>query len=244
MEPSLHPPRKTSGSLELVVLFAAIVFPSFATWLYFTWLGGHPSSRPAYAITKLLQFTLPLVWLTWTNGHWPVQLVRPRSRDLLEGLAFGLAVTLAGLALYYGFLRGGPLLGTAPRELTSKLSGFGILRAGHFLALATFYSLAHSLLEEYYWRWFVFGGLRRYIPITLAIAISSLGFMAHHVLLIGHFLHGYGPATWLLSAAIAIGGAVWSWQYQRTGALYASWIGHLVIDAGLMWIGYDLWSAT
>lgn len=111
----------------------------------------------------------------------------------------------------------------------------------HFFALAAFYSCVHSLLEEYYWRWFIFGQLRRYIPLSLAIAFSSLGFMAHHVLLVANFLHGYGPLTWIFSGAIAIGGAVWAWQYHRYRTLYAPWLGHFLIDAGLMWIGYDLW---
>lgn len=244
MEATRIAPSKPNPTGDLLVLAVAIVFPSFATWLYFTQLGGHPASRPAYAITKFAQFTLPIAWLWWVRKSWPLSWVRPQWRDVAEGLALGLTVTFGGLAIYYGYLRGGPLLGTAPRELTGKLSGFGIRHAGQYLALAMFYSCVHSLLEEYYWRWFVFSGLRRYVPIAAAVAISSLSFMAHHVLLIGHFLNGYGPATWLLSGAIAIGGAIWACQYQRTGALWAPWIGHLVIDAGLMWIGYDLWRAT
>lgn len=243
MDDLQNPPRANSSQAEWVALGFAIIFPSFATWLYFTWLGGHPSSRAAFAITKVVQFTFPVAWMIWICRGWRPHFSAPRARDLLAGAAFGLAVTLGGLACYYGLLRGGPLLGTAPRELTGKLSGFGIRTGGQFLALAMFYSLVHSLLEEYYWRWFVFGRLRRHVTLATAIAISSLGFMAHHVLLIGHFLQGYGPATWLFSAAIAIGGAVWAWQYHRTGALYTSWAGHLVIDAGLMWIGYDLWKS-
>lgn len=241
MDDLQNPPREPVKTAELIAQGAAIIFPSFATWLYFTWLGGNPASRVAFGITKLIQFSFPIAWMVWKQRGWRPRFAPPRPRDLLAGGAFGLAVTLGGLACYYGLLRGGPLLGTAPREITGKLSGFGIRNAGQFLALAMFYSLVHSLLEEYYWRWFVFGRLRHHVPVAVAVVVSSLGFMAHHVLLIGNFLHGYGPATWVLSAAIAIGGGIWAWQYQRTGALYASWAGHLVIDAGLMWIGYDLW---
>lgn len=241
MEDTLNTTTRPSRDVELCAIAAAIVFPTFATWLYFTWLGGHPASRVAFAITKILQFAFPVVWVAWFARLRGFSIPWPCGRDLLAGAAFGLAVSVSGLAIYYGFLRGGSLLGTAPREITSKLSGFGICSGVHFLALAAFYSLVHSFLEEYYWRWFVFGGLRRYMPVAAAVVISSLGFMAHHVLLVGNFLGGYGPATWLLSGAIATGGAVWAWQYHRTGALYASWAGHLLIDAALMWIGYDLW---
>jgi uncharacterized protein len=43
-----------------------------------------------------------------------------------------------------------------------------------------------------------------------------------------------------LSLGVAIGGGVWCWLYAKTGSLYAAWISHLLIDAAIMWIGYDL----
>ena len=42
-----------------------------------------------------------------------------------------------------------------------------------YLLLAVFYSAIHSLLEEYYWRWFVFGRLSQLCKLPTAIAISS-----------------------------------------------------------------------
>jgi membrane protease YdiL (CAAX protease family) len=110
--------------------------------------------------------------------------------------------------------------------------------------MGTFYSLVHSGLEEYYWRWFVFGQLSRRVPLAAAIAISSLGFMAHHVLVLSQFFHGYGAATWFFSLCVAVGGAVWAWLYQRSGSLYGPWVSHMIIDAGLMVIGYQLWTQS
>jgi membrane protease YdiL (CAAX protease family) len=243
MEGTSNPRENVGRTADLIAIAVAIVFPSFATWLYFTYLGGQPASRAAYGVTKTLQFAFPAIWIFAVRRSARIHFVMPKWRDLAAGAAFGLTVVAAGLAAYYGFFRGGSTLGGAPRELTGKLSAFGIRTSFHFFALAAFYSCIHSLLEEYYWRWFVFGQLRRYIPLSLAIVISSLGFMAHHVLLVANFLHGYGPLTWLLSSAIAVGGAVWAWQYHRYGSLYAPWAGHFLIDAGLMWIGHDLWTA-
>jgi membrane protease YdiL (CAAX protease family) len=42
------------------------------------------------------------------------------------------------------------------------------------------------------------------------------------------------------AACVAVGGAVWAWLYQRTNSVYAPWISHLVVDASLFVIGYDL----
>jgi membrane protease YdiL (CAAX protease family) len=96
------------------------------------------------------------------------------------------------------------------------------------------------LLEEYYWRWFVFGQLRRWIPVGAAIAVSSLAFTAHHVLVLRFYFGGFSLPTGILSLAVASGGVFWAWLYQKSGSLYGPWLSHALIDAALFLIAYDL----
>jgi len=100
--------------------------------------------------------------------------------------------------------------------------------------------LIHSYLEEYYWRWFVFVRLRDYLPDGQAMLVSSLGFMAHHVILLATFFGWDSPLTWLFSAGVAIGGYVWAWLYRHTGNLLYPWISHLIVDAAIFTLGYFL----
>jgi membrane protease YdiL (CAAX protease family) len=39
---------------------------------------------------------------------------------------------------------------------------------------------------------------------------------------------------------IAIGGAAWAWVYDRSKSLYGPWLSHLIVDAAIFWIGFDL----
>jgi uncharacterized protein len=48
------------------------------------------------------------------------------------------------------------------------------------------------------------------------------------------------PWTWLFSLSVAVGGAFWAWLYQRTGSLYGPWLSHLLVDAAIFLVGYDL----
>jgi membrane protease YdiL (CAAX protease family) len=32
----------------------------------------------------------------------------------------------------------------------------------------------------------------------------------------------------------------WAWLYDRTGSLLGPWMSHLIIDAGIFWVGYEL----
>jgi len=41
-------------------------------------------------------------------------------------------------------------------------------------AVGVFYALCHSLLEEYYWRWFVFARLREQMRLSTAMMVSSV----------------------------------------------------------------------
>ena len=147
------------------------------------------------------------------------------------------------LAVYDFWLRPAGYLGPgspAGRAIFDKLHGFGVNRFGTYLVLASFYSLAHSGLEEYYWRWFVYGNLRRLVPWKAAVPISSLGFMCHHVILLAVYFGPRAAATWAFSLAVAAGGAFWAWSYQRTGSLAGPWLSHLLVDAGIFLVGYDL----
>ncbi len=229
---------RTSTWADATVIAVALVLPTITTYLYFVLLAGSELMRVAFAASKIVQFALPLVWVIG------VQRVRisfrpPSSKGVVLGLAFGAMVLVAMLVLYFGFLRTSSLLADAPAEVRRKLTQLGCDTPLAFLALAAFYSLGHSFLEEYYWRWFAFGQLARLMPLWPAIVLSSLGFMAHHVIVVGMYIDQW-PLVMLFSLCVAVGGAVWAWMYHKSGTLYGPWLSHMLVDAGLMAMGYDM----
>ncbi len=230
--------------LWLVLVFA-MVFPTAAAWGYFLALAGaHDASNPvqqlAYPASKVIQFGFPVLVLVLGGVPWP-RLLRPNRAGMGIGLAFGLLVAGLMLGAYFGFLRQSRLLAATPRQLQTKLEQFDMATPARYAALAGFIVVGHSLLEEYYWRWFVFGGLRRLVARGPAIALSSLAFMAHHVVVLHVYLPGkFWTAVVPFSLAIAVGGAFWAWLYDRAGTLYPSWLSHLLVDAAIFAIGWDL----
>jgi uncharacterized protein len=89
----------------------------------------------------------------------------------------------------------------------------------------------------------VFVQLARGCKLPAAIAISSVGFAAHHVLVLGHYFTLFSPLTWLFTLAIVIGGAVWAWLYRASGSLIPSWLSHAFVDAAIFVIGYQMIAA-
>jgi len=253
---------------DWALLVAALALPTAVTWLYFVALAAAPSAmqQGAYGIGKAVQFVLPVVWVwgvlrlrarrrkgvgslwpreTFDNGpSLPAKDSRPLvvqvPPGVLLGLAFGLAVMGAMVGLYYWVLKPAGLFVGPTEEVREKVASFGITTVAGYAALAVFYSLVHSLLEEYYWRWFVFGHACRGLALPVAIGLSSVGFAAHHVLLLGTYFGYASPLTWLFAVAIVIGGAFWAWLYRASGSLVGPWLSHALVDAAIFVIGWDL----
>jgi uncharacterized protein len=163
-----------------------------------------------------------------------------QTRGLAGGFGFGLLVLVVMVLAYHHVLQPRGFFLSAAGEIRAKLTGLGIDSLTGYVALAVFYSLIHSLLEEYYWRWFVYGRLRRRISPVAAIVVSSLAFATHHVILLATYFGWLSAWTWLFSLSVAVGGAFWAWLYQRSGSLVGPWLSHLLVDAAIFLIGYDL----
>lgn len=222
------------------MLAIACMLPTFVTLVYFVWAAGSASGvqQGVYVVAKTIQFALPIVWtaVAWRDRiGWP----RRSRQGLVLGTAFGVAVAGALWLLYWG-LKGQAVLEQALEPIRDKIADIGFGTPGAFIALGVFYSLFHSLFEEYYWRWFVFSGLRRYVKLGWAIVISSLAFAAHHVVVLWAYFAHSPPMAILLALAVAVGGAFWAWLYYRSESIFAVWISHLLVDAGIFALGYHL----
>jgi membrane protease YdiL (CAAX protease family) len=232
--------RRRRGLRWVGVVFA-LVFPTIITWGYFVLAGRYSTAaqQATYLVVKTIQFTFPVIWV-WAVLREPLRNGRATARGLVLGAAFGFVVAAASWFLFDRVLRDADAFQGAAALIQEKIGGFGIDSAWKYCILAGFYSLFHSLLEEYYWRWFVFRQLRQLIPLWPAIVASALGFMAHHVIVLSEF---FKQAPWLaclFASAVALGGAFWAWLYERTGSLFGPWLSHLIIDAGIFWVGFDL----
>jgi membrane protease YdiL (CAAX protease family) len=239
--------HRSKAKSDTLALSWSMLFPSVMTWIYFVAAAG-PGSQTnrgvmiAFATGKIIQFAFPALYVFVTERQ-RLRLTKPDWQSLAFGTAFGLIVGGAAIALYLGVLKDSSNLSHTPDKVLAKLRESGYASVGGFVAVACFYSIGHSLLEEYYWRWFVFGWLRRHIKPWLAGVLASVGFMAHHVIVLAVFFPGiwqFFTMVLPLSLAVAIGGGVWCWLYQRTGSLYAPWISHMLIDASVMVIGYEM----
>jgi uncharacterized protein len=235
---SLASPARVAPKLLLVV---ALVLPTLITLAYFVLLSDFPTfwQQTVYGAGKILQFGLPAWWCLVRAGE------RPRPSGMLPagsvaGLAFGLAVVVAMHLVYWQVLKPVGFFEEPSTSICGKIRGVGLDTTARYIAAGIFYALVHAALEEYYWRWFVFRHLLGHARPATAVLVSSLGFMAHHVLVLSQFFGWTHWATYVFSLAVAVGGACWAWLYFRAGSLFGVWLSHLLVDAGIFALGYDV----
>jgi membrane protease YdiL (CAAX protease family) len=248
-------PKLASNRHDAWALLFAVIFPTFVTLVYFQWLQDSESAwqQAAYGIGKVLQFGFPIVFVGWFHREriWGTRAYRDSKispsasgpalpqpvGSIPYAIGFGLAVGSAMLAIFFT---------TIPTDVAAKLqtlvvekiSSIGIDRAWKYAALTVFYAICHSLMEEYYWRWFVYHQLKAFFSSFISNVLSSLGFMAHHVVVLGFYFGWSSPLTYLLSLSVALGGSFWAWLYQRDGNLLSCWISHAIVDAAIFGLGY------
>lgn len=222
-------------------LWLGIVLPTVITWVYFELLSSRPSYQQQFAFGagKTVQFALPLVayWLAPRRAAGPEPQWR---RSALVGTAFGAVVALLMFALYYWALLPFGVMEGPKEQVRAKVAEMGFAGPAALIAMGVFYSLCHSALEEYYWRWFIFRELSERTTLVLAAVVSGVGFTAHHVLVLARYFGWTSPMTWLFSLGIAVGGAIWAVMYARYRTLLGPWLSHLLVDAAIFAIGYHL----
>ena len=159
----------------------------------------------------------------------------------LEGIGFGFFVASAMIIIFL-MTRNLPGFTDAyahlEQDLGRRFANLGLRSPLPFIMVGLFYSLIHSGLEEYYWRWFLYGQLRYCFPAAVAALVASVGFTLHHIVVLQSYFGITSFLTWLCSLGICVGGLYWCWHYQRSGNVLGIWLGHGLIDAAIFVVGY------
>ncbi len=224
----------------LACVLPAMVIPLIGSLVYFVWLGDHPAARVLYAITKAFTVVWPVVAVLaierrpWSRG--PIDWGR-HLRALPLGLLTGLLIGGAILAAYRVPTLHAYAAGFAD-DIRTQLADLGVEGRAGYVAFCVFLAGLHSLIEEFYWRWYVFSSLARLWPIWIAYLLGSLAFAAHHYVVLSTYFSIVG--TIAFGTAVGVGGAVWCWQLRRQRTLTGAWLSHALVDAAIFMVGYDI----
>ncbi|MEM1294119.1 MAG: CPBP family intramembrane glutamic endopeptidase [Verrucomicrobiota bacterium] len=232
-------PHHISRTRILLGLGIGLLFPLISNLLYFVVAGSPLLAQIGYFGSKAMLLVWPLIcfFLILPRGPGETRPGPARKQvwwSLLLGIQTGVIIFAAIVLLMQSPIGRFVLEGAdAVKERVSQL-GFD----RNFLVAAILISTVHAALEEYYWRWFAWGQLRRFVPGFQSHVIAGFAFAAHHYVIVWVYFTPWFAI--FLGTMVAVGGMIWSVMYQRTGSLIGAWISHMFVDLAIFWVGWTL----
>ena len=217
----------------LLSLLLLVPVPSLAVWVGMIQWPDTVFGQAFFAFGKIWILILPLLWLRFVERE-PIRLSLPQREGLGFGIVSGLAISVFIIAAFWVFGRSQ----IDPQVLHDLLARVGLDSPAKYIAMAAYWCLVNSLLEEYVWRWFVTRQFRKLLPAVAAIIASAIGFTLHHIL--ATQLYFPPVIVWLAALGVFTGGVIWSWSYLRFGSIWPAYISHALVDIAIFGIGYWL----
>jgi membrane protease YdiL (CAAX protease family) len=227
----------TDKSRIWFTVLPAMVLPFIASIFYFVLLSESIITRAIYVGIKLFMVVWPLFSICLIiRAKFPS--IQTTFKKQLNTALTGILVAVPLIALMAILMRTSleQVIAGSSNKIAGKAEQFGIVE--HYWLFAIFLSLIHSFIEEYYWRWFVFGQLRKVTGIFAAYILAGFAFGSHHVVIGTQFVGLFWGFIGGLSVAAA--GVIWSIMYNRQKTIVGAWICHLIVDLYIMSIGYKL----
>ena len=145
------------------VIIPAMILPFLGTLVYFVFAEGGNLTKIAYSATKLFTFVWPVIaviFILKQKLKWP----RLKESHHWKTLPLGVLVGAGIVGLMFLLMQTslGAQVKSNATNMQEAVGKFGLTQSNYWL-FAVFLSVFHSLLEEYYWRWFVFGGLHQMV---------------------------------------------------------------------------------
>ncbi|MDO5309140.1 MAG: CPBP family intramembrane metalloprotease [Planctomycetia bacterium] len=234
---------KSSRLRDFAILAFTLLFPTLLTWGYFILGKGLAPevSKWLYGVGKTLQFAFPAMIVALVLKE-RLLVRRFTTRGLALGVAFGLVVGFGIFLLGYLSYRSHSATSYFSRieaELMARLQPLGLATRARFTVLFLFYSICHSGLEEYYWRWFAYNRVALAVKnVAVSTILTNAAFTLHHILLLTAYFGRFSLMTIFCSLGVFIGGVTWQTLYRRYDSIYSGWFSHALIDAGIFALGY------
>lgn len=177
-------------------------------------------------ITFLLFYSW-LLFVPMIDKAFPKEQLKLTKKSAILGIISGLIFFL----FIYGGLEWLHVYLLDIDSLRVLLLEWGFSGAGE-IGLVLVLLLANPILEEVYWRGYMFNRLRQKGTAFSAIALTALFYTLYHLLsIIPIFAAGYSFAAVI---PVLIAGLFWGFIRERTGSISATMIGHVLADLGIM----------
>lgn len=193
--------------------------------------------QPGYAIKSVLKIIaflfIPICYSYMNKNIQLKSLFAVQLKGIIHAVLIGIGVYAFILTCYF-------TIGTFFdfSQVTGALNKNVGVNKNNFILVAIYISFVNSLLEEFFFRGFVFMNLKKMASRKFAYLVSSLAFAIYHVaMMIGWF------SIWLfllLLAALIVAGVIFNWLNEKQENIYTSWFVHMFANFSINTVGFIL----
>ena len=193
----------------------------------------HLSYVPKSAV-KILLFTLPvfLYKLIFKNSYIAQQLKNPNKKNLKISALIAVGVSLVIIAAYFIFKDY-----ISAENIRDNLAKRENIDASNFLYVALHIAFVNSLLEEIFFRAFIFYYLNKLNLRIFAYMYSSLLFSLYHVTTIAAWFDWW--LNFIIIVALFVVGLTFDYFCEKANSFLAPWFLHIVANLsinGIAWV--------
>jgi uncharacterized protein len=224
--------KKFSGG-KWMLFGLQLLLPSFGVLMGVHWFPGQPLGQAFFAASKFGILAIPLFWVKYVDKM-KYRIPTWSTRGLKEGILSGLVISALMFAVWKQIEAG--LSQDEIKSLLDHVQKAGLSDLPTFVVMSVYWCVINSLLEEYVWRWFVYGRFAAMFADykfgnNAAAVASALFFTLHHTVALSAYVSGH--VNFLASLGVFIGGTFWFFIYARYQNIYASWISHVIADVAI-----------
>lgn len=220
---------------KLTLFLALLILPPF---VIFTSRELFSANYLFSSIYKII-FLFPLVYRVWIEKksikqgiveHFSFSTLKKHIVPVVSIGVFLATVYIGSFMLFKGFL---DLEGIA-----IKLQEVMDLNVTNLIFIGLYIILINSLLEEYFWRGFMFDKLRGLVSPWLAYALTGVAFSFHHVVF---YYNWFTPLFfWLVTIGLIGYAVIMNYIFSRYKDLFSCWVIHAFADVVQIYIAFTV----
>ena len=196
--------------------------------------------QPGYlnkSIIKIIIFLLiPVIYSFKCDCIQVKKFFMIKSRNqIIRSLILGVCIYCFIIAAYF-ILRNFIDLDNIQNILNDSLN----VSKSNFIYVAIYISFINSLLEEFFFRGFLFLNLNKTMNSSLAYTISALAFSIYHVAILSNW---FNPILFVVAlVALFIGGLIFNRLNIKNENIYNSWLVHMFANFAINTIGLMMYN--
>lgn len=222
--------KEKRTSLNIMLIMTLSIFTMFIVEYFIV---------PGYIIKSVLKismfFILPLIYIRFDDGIniWDYFKIYSR-RQFISAIVLGLATYMLIVGVYFILTTYIDL-----SEIRKLLYKSQDINKNNFFYVAVYISFLNSLLEEFFFRGFLFLSLKKTTSRPLAYLVSALAFGLYHI---GIMSDWFNVVIFLLALIALFGvGLIFNYFNEESKNIYNSWLVHMFANFALNTIGFMIY---